>query len=150
MKEELADIVEAIENAADGRKCGLLIGAGCSVSSGIPLADGFVKRIEQDFRASYRKAEKKDYPHCMAKLRPGNRRDLVEKYIDKAKINWAHMCIAQLVKKGYVDRILTTNFDPLAVKACAMLNVYPAVYDFAAISGETRIPNMDKLVEGIE
>ncbi|HJH30645.1 MAG TPA: hypothetical protein C5S50_00260, partial [Methanosarcinaceae archaeon] len=38
----------------------------------------------------------------------------------------------KLRKEGYVDRVLTTNFDPLVVRACALLNEFPAVYDFAA------------------
>ena len=33
---------------------------------------------------------------------------------------------------GYVDRVLTTNFDPLVVRACAAVGVFPGVYDFAA------------------
>lgn len=48
------------------------------------------------------------------------------------KVNWAHIAIAQLMKEGYIDRLLTVNFDPLVVKACAMVRLYPAVYDFAA------------------
>jgi hypothetical protein len=49
-----------------------------------------------------------------------------------ARINWAHIAIAQLIKHGYVDRVLTTNFDPLVVRACALIGAFPAVYDFAA------------------
>ena len=54
------------------------------------------------------------------------------RYVDNAKINWAHIAIAQLMKHGYVDRVLTTNFDPLVVRACALVGDHPAVYDFAA------------------
>lgn len=68
----------------------------------------------------------------MAKLAPGQRRDLIGKYIDEAKINWAHIGIAQLMKQGYVDRVLTTNFDPLVARACALVGLFPAVYDFAS------------------
>jgi hypothetical protein len=32
---------------------------------------------------------------------------------------------------GYVDRVLTTNFDLLVARACALLGVFPAIYDFA-------------------
>ena len=49
----------------------------------------------------------------MAALERGARRDLIGGYIDKAKINWAHLALAQLIHGGYVDRVLTTNFDPL-------------------------------------
>jgi Tfp pilus assembly protein PilF len=67
----------------------------------------------------------------MAELTPGDRRDLIVKYVDKAKINWAHIGIACLMKEGYVDRVLTTNFDLLVMRACALLGEFPAVYDFA-------------------
>ena len=56
-----------------------------------------------------------------------------ESYIKRAKINWAHIGIALLVKYGYVDRILTTNFDPMIIRACAMLGEYPAIY-YTAVS----------------
>ena len=36
------------------------------------------------------------------------------------------------MKHGQVDRILTTNFDPLVVRACALVGEFPAVYDLAA------------------
>jgi cytochrome c-type biogenesis protein CcmH/NrfG len=52
--------------------------------------------------------------------------------MEKGKINWAHIGIAQLMACGYVDRVLTTNFDPLLTKACALIGEFPGVYDFAA------------------
>ena len=68
----------------------------------------------------------------MAQLSPSQQRDLIGKYVDRAQINWAHIAIAQLMKHGQVDRILTTNFDPLVVRACALVGEFPAVYDLAA------------------
>ena len=68
----------------------------------------------------------------MAALDRGVRRDLIGGYIDKAKINWAHLALAQLIDNGFIDRVLTTNFDPLVSRACALVNCFPAVYDFAA------------------
>ena len=67
----------------------------------------------------------------MAELAVAERRDLIASYVDNAKINWAHIGIAQLMKHGYVDRVLTTNFDLLAARACALVGLFPAVYDFA-------------------
>ncbi|MGE5503598.1 MAG: SIR2 family protein [Actinomycetota bacterium] len=65
----------------------------------------------------------------MAALPPDFRHEVVGKFVDEAKINPAHLYIGQLMYKGYVDRVLTTNFDPLVAKACAMFNRFPAVYD---------------------
>ena len=68
----------------------------------------------------------------MAQLSPSQQRDLIGEYVDQAQVNWAHIAIAQLMKYGHVDRILTTNFDPLVVRACALVGEFPAVYDLAA------------------
>jgi len=127
------DVVETVKNAKErGKKCTLLIGAGCSVTAGIPTAKGFVEIIEKDYTRAFKRAKTKTYAHCMAELSLGERRDLIADYVDKAKVNWAHIAIAQLMKAGFIDRVLTTNFDLLVVRACALLGRFPAVYDFAA------------------
>src|ERR1700733_13210489 len=125
-------IAEALRHAKDRGQSGtLLIGAGCSVSAGIPLASEFIEIIKKEFPAAYNKAKNKTYPECMGQLLPADRRHLISKYIDEAKINWAHIAIAQLIKYGYISRVLTTNFDPLISRACALVGLYPAIYDLA-------------------
>ena len=133
MRRKIDDVVETLRKAKElGRSCGLLIGAGCSVKAGIPTAPGFVKIIQKEYQQAYKRAQEKTYAQCMAQLAQGQRRDLIASYVDKAKINWAHICIAQLMKMGYIDRVLTTNFDLLVARACALLGHFPAFYDFAA------------------
>ena len=127
----IEDIAEALHGAAP-RRCSVLLGAGCSISAGIPSASDIVRHIKARFPAAYARAASQQYPDCMAALDRGVRRDLVGAYIDKAKTNWAHIALAQLIDRGYVDRVLTTNFDPLVSRACALVNSFPAVYDFAA------------------
>ena len=58
-----------------------------------------------------------------------------EKGIKKAKLNFAHIAIAELLKQGYFSRILTVNFDPLLIHACYMVGMYPfpAIYDLGAM-----------------
>ena len=128
--EDVVAIVKAGQVA--GRGCSLLIGAGCSITANIPSAAGFVEIIKTEFPSQFDRAEPKTYPSCMAALPPSTQRDLIARYVDKAKINWAHIAIAQLMAHGWVDRILTTNFDPLVVRACSLVGLHPAVYDFAA------------------
>ncbi|MBL8658784.1 MAG: hypothetical protein JNM75_03395 [Rhodospirillales bacterium] len=132
MERTLGDIVDTLRaGKRNRRRCSLLIGAGCSVTAGIPTAAGFVKFIEEHQRSAYGRSASRTYPACMAALDTGVRRDLIVETIRDAKINWAHMAIAQLIKEGWVDRVLTTNFDPLLSRACAMVGEFPAVYDFA-------------------
>jgi hypothetical protein len=133
MERTVDAIVDDLKHGhAFGRKCTLLIGAGCSVAGGIPTAAGFVEIIKEKFKSAYEAADIKTYARCMAQLHRGVQRELIAEKVDAARINWAHMAIAQLMKAGYVDRVLTTNFDPLVVRGCAMVGEYPAVYDFAA------------------
>jgi Tfp pilus assembly protein PilF len=128
----IEEIKETLENAKSrGRGCALLIGAGCSFKAGIPTASGFVEIIRDTYKLAYQRAPQKTYPKCMAELLLSERRDMIARYVDDAKINWAHLCIALLMQAGYVDRVLTTNFDLLVARACAMLGVFPAIYDFA-------------------
>lgn len=130
----LDDVVRQLQsNQKRRRSCALLIGAGCSVQAGIPLARGFVDEIRQRYPEEYARSPEKTYPHCMGELSSADRHDLVSELIDQAKVNWAHISIGQLMKGGFVDRVLTTNFDPMVMRACALLNLFPAVYDMAVV-----------------
>jgi len=99
----LTDIAEDLRKGLDGqRKCTLLIGAGCSKTAGIPLAADIVRDIKTRFPRVYERAltraQKRtqsamlaSYGDCMAELDPGPQRDLIRGYIDKARLNWAHV-----------------------------------------------------------
>jgi len=126
-------VVETLKNLRGGnRRACLLVGAGCSVSAGIPTAGGFVNEIKKQYEYKYGLAPKKTYPYCMRELHRDEQRALIAGFVDKAKINWAHICMAILIQQEYVDRVLTTNFDPLVVRGCSLLNIHPAVYDCAS------------------
>jgi tetratricopeptide (TPR) repeat protein len=133
MNRQFEDVVAALRSdKSRDRRCTLLMGAGVSVKAGIPTASQFVDLIRERHARAYDRAEQKTYPWCMLELTASERRDLIAEYVDKAQVNWAHIAVAQLMKTGYVDRILTTNFDPLVIRACALVGLFPAVYDFAA------------------
>lgn len=87
MERKIEDIVESLRKAKDRpSKCTLLIGAGCSAKAGIPLASGFVEAIKKEHEQAYQRATEKTYPKCMAELAGGERRELIARYIDQAKI----------------------------------------------------------------
>ncbi len=86
MTRTIDDLVETLRNAKDrGRKCTLLIGAGCSVKAGIPTAAGFVDIIRNEYPQAYGRARGKSYPACMNELALSERRDLIARYVDTAK-----------------------------------------------------------------
>lgn len=122
-------VVSALKRMKDVRGSVVLIGAGCSKSAGIPLAGELMEQIESEF-APLPPDLPKTYADYMNFVPPGDRRALLANHIDRARINWAHIALAQLIASGYVRCVLTTNFDPLIVRSCAMLGCFPAVYDF--------------------
>ena len=121
-----------------------LVGAGFSKSAGIPLASEIVKdlRAEGQTNPFLRAAGQppdgtSEYAFLMEKLgSPKERASRVKKYVNLAldaqsrlKINWSHLLLATLVEKGYVHRLLTTNFDPLIVEALAVTGQPIRTYD---------------------
>ena len=129
---KIEDIAEALHHA--GGQCVVLIGAGCSKSAGIPLAGELIREVEQKFPMAHKRvpeADRRNYNKVMAELTTNQRRGLLDPHIDAARVNWAHLALAQLFATGKVDRVLTVNFDPLLVRACAMAGLFPAIYDLA-------------------
>ena len=114
MARTITDIAEDLRKGIDRiRKCTLLLGAGCSKTAGIPLAADIVRDIKTMFPRVYDRALKRaqgrnastpfpSYGDCMAELDPGPQRDLIRGYIDKARLNWAHVGIGSLVANGYL------------------------------------------------
>ena len=95
-----------------------LLGAGASISGDIPG----VKRICEDILSKYSvnpkiskvtEEQKSDYKLLMSLLTPYERNTLLNEYIKKGKINSTHINIAHLINEGYIDYVLTTNFDNL-------------------------------------
>ncbi|WP_165525556.1 tetratricopeptide repeat protein [Psychrobacter pygoscelis] len=130
------DLARFMKDAKDAEKPYVFFtGAGCSVSAGIPLASKIVEELNDRFRLELKvlaEEERKDYGKCMECIEVSKRRDYLKDYIDKAKINWAHIALACLMKEGYIRRTLTFNFDNLLARSCGLLGLYPATYDFTA------------------
>ncbi|MEN8927969.1 MAG: SIR2 family protein [Flavobacteriales bacterium] len=62
------------------------------------------------------------------------RRKLFQDYIHDSKVNTAHIYLAQLVDLGYIDYVLTVNFDDLLLRACGLFNYTMPTYDISNIS----------------
>lgn len=137
--EYLAYLLDKAKNEGKDRAI-VFLGAGASVSAGIPLTGVIVRHIRLKFRKNpliqkYVLNGKTDYYELMALLTADERRDLFHFYVtrDKVKLNIANVYLAQLLKLGYVDYIVTVNFDDLILKACTIFNFLPPVYDISNI-----------------
>lgn len=130
------DLAEFMRISKDDENPFIFItGAGCSVTAGIPLAKKIVSELNEQFRLELKPLsdeDRKDYGKCMGRLETSKRRKYLQNYISKAKINWAHIALACLMKEGYIRRVMTFNFDNLLARSCGLLGEYPPIYDFTA------------------
>jgi len=126
------------------------LGAGASRSGDIPSAIEIVNQILDDYSESPfvqdLPSESRTYANLMNCLLPDQRDELLKKYIDEAKINVTHIYLAQLLKEGYVDYILTVNFDNLMLRALALFNIFPSTYDMAILKDLTTTSFKEKSV----
>jgi hypothetical protein len=154
-REELLNhLAASLKDAKEDKNGGaiLLVGAGISVSAGIPPAQKLMKIAIENFPNYFTELEQRlaqedlsqlQYNDIMTKLSNVKRKQLFKWFIEgnkdkgikKAKLNFAHIAIAELLKQGYFSRILTVNFDPLLIHACYMVGMYPfpAIYDLGAM-----------------
>jgi hypothetical protein len=151
-EELLKHLAASLKDAKEDGGAILLVGAGISVSAGIPPAQKLMKIAIENFPNYFTDEEQKLaqedlsqllYNYIMSKLSPAHRKEIFQWHIQgnearsipKAKLNFAHLTIAELLKQGYIKRILTTNFDPLLINACYMVGMYPlpAIYDLGSV-----------------
>jgi Tfp pilus assembly protein PilF/NAD-dependent SIR2 family protein deacetylase len=135
--DEIVFKLKKCDNCAPGAIA--FIGAGCSFSAGIPLANGMVKDIVKEYGSltKFRDfTESSDYSDVMDCLDASDRRDIIKKYVNNAEISITYIYLANLIAKGYIDYIVTVNFDNLLQKALALYNIIPAAYDISILKAD--------------
>lgn len=79
---------------------------------------------------------------------PKEIRQIFSEIFDKNlhQMNWAHLCIGELVRLGYVSTVLTTNFDQLALAGITHSGRLPVVSDgiesMNRITGDSNSPQL--------
>jgi|GEM_PF-3494307 predicted Zn-dependent protease len=121
-----------IQQSERGESTVIFLGAGASVSSGIPTALKLIDYIKSEENLNtFINPNSSKYFEIMGDLDSGDRQRILNYFIDKSKINITHLIIAVLMKIGLIDCIVTTNFDPLTKRALSLLNCKNQVYDIA-------------------
>jgi len=147
--EELAYFIKEAKNDKQ-RQPIFFLGAGASATGNIPLAKGIAKDILKVYpnnpRIEKLKEGEKNYANLMGCLSPHKRNNLLKNYIDAGKINVTHIYLAQLLKEGFVDYVLTVNFDNLMLRALALYNIFPPIYDMAVFKDLTTSQFKEKSV----
>lgn len=138
---DVAEIAATVKKARTPAR--LLLGAGCSAASGVPLADDLVQQAKAGFPERFQDVgAPEQYMSVMGRLTPGQFRSLLGDQVRAARTSASHRAAARLLAAGHVDRILTTNFDELAERACDELEVGVSVYD-CTVSQKMWAPDTD-------
>lgn len=115
----------------------VFLGAGMSATGEIPLAGDIAKDILAEYgnnpNIKRLTEDEHTYYTLMSCLTTTERNQLLNGYIEKAKVNVAYIYLAHLIKQGYVDYVLTVNFDNLILRAMAMYNLFPPQYDLSIL-----------------
>ncbi|RTZ50297.1 hypothetical protein EJ377_10615 [Chryseobacterium arthrosphaerae] len=84
----------------------------------------------------------------MSALSAQERRKLFSDYINNkdVKLNVTHIYLAQMLKEELIDYVLTVNFDDLMLKACALFNFIPPVYDVSILNDFTTTTFLEKSI----
>lgn len=137
-----------------------LIGAGCSASTGIPLAREIASevcleaanRLKNNKEVSFEDGEHEKAFKWLQKTGrlPKNitldlaygelfkkqvnktlQREVILRAAEKSKrqINWAHICLGEMVGLRAVHTVLTTNFDLLVLEGIARAGILPIIAD---------------------
>ena len=136
MSFSVQEVAQLLKQAKENKKPYIFFtGAGCSISAGVPSAAGLIEEITTQFPIQVKnidhKRDKFNYGKYMSVLDKDERRRLLKPHIiDNKNINWAHIALACLIQAGYVQRVLTFNFDSILSRACNLLGLHPSIYDF--------------------
>lgn len=137
MSFNVQEVAQLLKQAKENKKPYVFFtGAGCSVEADVPSATGLIQEICEKFPIQVKnldpEKDKYNYGKYMSALDKDERRRLLKPHIiDNKKINWAHVALACLMQSGYIERVLTFNFDSILSRACNMLGLHPSIYDFA-------------------
>lgn len=137
MSFNVQEVAQLLKQAKENKKPYVFFtGAGCSVKADVPSATGLIQEICEKFPIQVKnldpEKDKYNYGKYMSALDKDERRRLLKPHIiDNNRINWAHIALACLMQAGYIERVLTFNFDSILSRACNMLGLHPSIYDFA-------------------
>ena len=138
----IGDIANKLISARKEKKgATLLLGEGCLESSGIPSDKEFVEIIRKTYPGAFEKARQKELPALAAQLSDEEKAAVFNNYFDYAQITWSHLCVALMMKEGFITRVMANHCDPLIKKAFAMMGEFLPEFDCAL----TQIGHPEKL-----
>lgn len=144
MKDQIQSLANRIKaNREQGDKFVIMLGAGASISSGVPPTDQIMGTLLEKFGGDIQgDSTKRRFDQLWQRTTDRERETWLKPYLDKNP-SLGYTRLARLIEEGYFDLVLTFNFDNLLEKAlqAAEFADYKPI-----IRGETKEDEMHKLV----
>ena len=138
-----------------------LLGAGASRQSGIPIAAEMIRYFKEQIilqrgpdglktdeekerwlaEQDWYRAEGSVYCKCFERFEPKEigRQRYIESIIEKREPSFGYVVLANLMAQGFINTIITTNFDDLVYSACTTFTgIRPIVYAYGVMASEMR------------
>src|SRR5256714_1036518 len=155
---ELAHIIKRYEVP----RFAFFLGAGASRQSGIITASEMIRHFKEQIIAQscpdalkkdeekakwlseqdWYQAEGTEYCKCFERFEPKEigRQRYIESIIEKREPSFGYVVLANLIARGHVNTIITTNFDDLVYSACTTFTgIRPIVYAYGIMASEMRL-----------
>lgn len=117
IRDRIKKIAGAIEYGKNQEKpCVLLLGAGASISSGVPATAEIATDILNKLKWPIRGELWDEWERAWNQLDPDKRERLLQPYLEPSTISLGYTWLAKLIRKHYFTTIITLNFDRLLAK----------------------------------
>jgi len=138
---DLAHLIEAFR--AEGKRFVVMLGAGASMKSGVPDTRTMMKEVVEQYGTGISGRDIEDRFNQLMQMPEDNRRTMLKPYLDK-KPSTGYRLLAELIRDGYFETVITFNFDTLLEKALRDIGVH----DFTIIiRGEFEDSKIPKAVQ---
>ena len=122
----------------------LLLGAGCSVSSGCPTTKCIIEGIIKEHKLEDITPKESPLKDIESKLGKETFNESLKEFFSNSAPSEGYWFLASLIKRGYFDLILTTNYDTCLEKSLAMTMNYDDFKVF--IRGDIEDDRIDCLI----
>lgn len=160
LNDALLRLVYALEEYKDDKKTTLVLGAGCSLDSteNDISTMGIMKACLYDHQAVLKDENSWEevYEAFINIVWTGKstreKRALLNKHFQNMEPTNAHIIIKELIQKGYIHNIITTNFDLLIEESCKNITYFKKVgdEDFVKIGEGKALFNLLKIHGDLE
>jgi hypothetical protein len=149
----MADAIQTLANIVDlkktDRKCVLMLGAGASLSSGVKPTGTIMEELVAKYYGDGPDPVRDRFDELWRRSSNETRRQFLEPYLTKGP-SVGYAALAELLKAGFFDTVITYNFDRLLEEAMNQAGLLERTHYRVITRGESEPPVIVSMMEASE